>query len=275
MPADLLIVRHGESEGNVESAKVKAGDPNAFAGEFQRRHSSLWRLTEKGTWQARLTGEWIRREFDSDFDGYFVSTYIRAIETALMLNLPKAEWRLLFQLRERDWGQLDHLSHLERTLKFSSEFERRTIDGFYWAPPGGESMAQMCGDRLYGTLGTLHREFNGKQVIVVAHGDVARGYQILLERMSIERYIELERSTDPRDRIHNCQVIHYTRQVPGTDRLDRHFVAVRSLCPWDVSRSRNEWQPIERRKYTNDELRSIIGQVPRIVQSLDKYDECS
>lgn len=263
MPADLILVRHGESEGNVESARARAGDPKAFAGEFQQRHSSLWRLTDHGLWQAEAAGLWIRREIGDRFDGYFVSEYIRAIETALTLRLPDAEWRRSFKLRERDWGQLDHLSHEDRTNTFAKEFERRKIDGFYWAPPGGESMAQMC-DRIHDIFDTLHREFDGKQVIIVCHGDVMWGFRVLLERIPIEDYLELDRSTAPRDRIHNCQILHYTRHDPATGRHDRHFVALRSICPWDRSRARNQWQPIERKKLSNDELRVIVDRVPRI-----------
>ena len=50
---DLVLVRHGESEGNVAFNRSKAGDHSLYSGEFLRRHSSQWRLTDVGREQAK------------------------------------------------------------------------------------------------------------------------------------------------------------------------------------------------------------------------------
>ena len=44
---DLVLVRHGQSEGNVARSRSMMGDHSLYVGEFLNRHSSLWRLTNK------------------------------------------------------------------------------------------------------------------------------------------------------------------------------------------------------------------------------------
>lgn len=61
MPLNLVLVRHGESEGNVAMHFSKRGDHTLFSQEFMNRHSSTWRLTDTGIAQAELAGFWIRK----------------------------------------------------------------------------------------------------------------------------------------------------------------------------------------------------------------------
>src|SRR4051812_39658497 len=71
------------------------GDHSLYTGAFLKRHSSLWRLTDRGREQARTAGEWLREHTRSSRDAdparahiesviyrYYVSEYIRAMETA-------------------------------------------------------------------------------------------------------------------------------------------------------------------------------------------------
>ena len=59
--ADLVLSRHGESEGNVARQRSIEGDDSLFHGEFQHRHSSSWRLTDRGRRQAAAAGDWLRK----------------------------------------------------------------------------------------------------------------------------------------------------------------------------------------------------------------------
>lgn len=113
MPVDLVLVRHGQSEGNLAqrlcrqqqqqraegsstSSDKKSGGPGtggASAGqtssdkateasgvwskEFRERHNSLYRLTDKGRMQAAVAGRWIRSNVATLFDKYFTSEYVR------------------------------------------------------------------------------------------------------------------------------------------------------------------------------------------------------
>jgi hypothetical protein len=67
---EVVLVRHGESEGNVAFNRSMAGDHSLYSGEFLERHSSLWRLTDRGRAQALTTGEWMRANVDLDFDAF-------------------------------------------------------------------------------------------------------------------------------------------------------------------------------------------------------------
>lgn len=253
MPKNLVLVRHGESEGNVASALSKKGDDSMFTKDFLERHSSTWRLTEKGRRQPVLAGRWIRKNVGKKFHRCFVSEYDRAKETAALMNIPKAEWLISFYLRERDWGELDVMSVEERKRRFAENLRSKDIDPFYWKPMNGESMPTVC-LRLEKILDTLHRECDMQNALLVGHGEVMWCFRYLLERMSHNSIMELEHSKDPHDKIHNCQIIHYTRVDPITGEIAPYLNWMRSVNPNDISLSRNEWVKVVRKKYSNTEL---------------------
>ncbi len=261
MPLDLVLVRHGESEGNVAFDRSHQGDLSVFTPEFQARHGSRWRLTQRGRRQAEITGDWIRANIGPMFDRYFVAEYIRAMETAAHLGFAEAEWRCEFYLRERDWGLFDNMSFQERRERYSEHLQLRERDTFFWTPPGGESLADMC-LRIDRMLDTLHRECSDKRVLLVCHGEVMWGFRVRLERMSQVRYRELDESADPRIKIHNCQVLHYTRRDPRTGRLATHLDWLRSVCPWELELCDPAWQAVNRCHYSNADLLAMVEKFP-------------
>jgi NAD+ kinase len=265
MPLDLVLVRHGQSEGNVAKKRSKSGDDSDFTEEFCGRHSSSFRLTDRGREQARLAGEWVRAKVGERFGRYYVSESIRTKETAALLGLPDARWYQDFYLRERDYGHMDIVTESERKSRFSEHVARRPIDGMFWMPPGGESIAQVC-LRVDRVLQTLHRECTLKRVIIVCHGELMWAFRIRLERLSQESFLRMSRSTDPRDKIHNGQVLHYSRHDPDTLELHQHVVSMRSVCPNNLALSRNEWQPVIRPTFTNEELLVEVEQVKQQVK---------
>lgn len=264
MPMDLVLVRHGQSEGNAANKLSRRGDNRAFTEEYRKRHSSQWRLTDAGIRQAQAAGAWIREHIGGVFDRYYTSEYLRAMETAALLRLPEATWFADFYLREREWGELDVMPDNERLERYGESLQRRTQDTFYWTPPGGESIAALC-LRIDRVLDTLHRECDGKRVIIVCHGEVTWGFRIRLERIPQRRYRELDFSSNPHERVHNGQVIHYTRRSPVGGQVVPYFSWMRSVCPWDMSKSCNEWETIIRPRYGNDDLLAIVREVQRLV----------
>src|SRR5690348_13299191 len=130
MPKDLVLVRHGESEGNVLKKRAERGDFSGFTDEFRARHSSKFRLSDKGIAQAKAAGEWLR-----------------AKETAGLLGLELGavqRWYADFALRERDYGLWDTMSFEERSRRFEDYVRHQQRDGKYWMPPGGESLAEVA-----------------------------------------------------------------------------------------------------------------------------------
>lgn len=265
MPMDLILVRHGESEGNVAEQMSQVGDLSAFTDEYRSRHSSKFRLTDLGRRQAHIAGEWIRSHIAERVDRYLTSEYLRAMETAALLELPEACWQADFYLRERDAGHLDAMATDEMFRRYPEEMRERDRDAFYWRPPGGESLAEVS-LRIDRILDTLRRAERAERVIVVCHGEVMRAFRVRIERIPQHRYMELHAPDDPRDQIHNCQIFHYTRRDPAEPGHAKDYLAwMRSVCPWDQSMSRNRWMPVARPTYTNEELLTLAEQTPRIV----------
>lgn len=69
-PLELVLVRHGQSEGNEAVARSQRGDLSAYTPEFKNKHSSTYRLTDKGIQQAKVAGQWIRENIGDKFDRY-------------------------------------------------------------------------------------------------------------------------------------------------------------------------------------------------------------
>ncbi len=265
MPQDLVLVRHGESEGNVASKQSREGDNSAFTDEFRARHPSMWRLTDRGRGQLKQAGAWIKKNIGRTFDRYYTSSHIRAMESAAHLKLAQAQWFATFLLREREWGELAGIPIDERESRYAEDMKRKMQSPFYWQPTGGESIAQVCFrvDRL---MQTLHRECDGKRVIVVCHGEVMWAIRVLIERMTQMRFRELDESSAPWDRINNGQIIHYTRHNPETQHIDTYIKWRRSICPWDQKRASGNWEPVIRRRFSNQQLLEYLQSIPQLVK---------
>ena len=260
LPLDLVLVRHGQSEGNAAMQRSRAGDDSAILELYKNRHSASLRLTEKGRSQALQAGKFIVNEFFKDsvgFDRYLTSEYLRAIETAGLLHLPGAKWYCDFYLAERDWGQLEACSETERKEKFGQELQQQINEPFFWRPPSGESFAELC-LRVDRVLGTLHRECDGKRVLINCHGEVMRAFQTRIERLSQMRFKELFRSHDDLDHIYNCQVVHYTRKDPESGAVSPYMGWVRWIRPTESPATTSGWRMIERPQYSSAELLNIV-----------------
>lgn len=261
MPIDLILVRHGESEGNVANDLEREGRINEIPEKFRGKHSSQFRLTELGKVQAIAAGIWLKSNIAEKFGRYYVSEYLRALETAALLELQDANWMLEFYLRERDWGELDMIPEHEKIERYGDNYLKRREHGMLWTPFGGESVARAC-ERIDRVIHTLHRECSEMKVIIVCHGEIMWAFRCRLERMSIWQYLELENNRHPHNKINNGQILHYSRRNPKTGKIEPYLNYMRSVCPWDTSLSSNEWQRIERQKYSNQDLFELIKQFP-------------
>jgi len=96
-----------------------------------------------GRQQAASASKWLE-ENGNKFDRCFTSEYVRAMETAALLKLPDAKWYSEFYLRELDKGILAGQSKKDRKEKHATELDRKAMDPFFYAAPGGESVADCC-----------------------------------------------------------------------------------------------------------------------------------
>jgi broad specificity phosphatase PhoE len=267
LPIDLIFVRHGQSEGNVANKASRRADNHFFTPEFRARHSREFRLTDKGILQAKSAGEWLRANVPQPLDRFYVSDYIRAKETAALLELPQASWRQEFHLRERDKGLMDNLPDDEQRRLFILEQQQYEQDPFLAYPAGGgESIAGLC-FRLGSTmLDHWARKWSDRRIICVCHGHVMRAFQLELEGLSHDDFIRLDSSRNREENIRNCQILWYTRRDPDTGQLTDHLATKRSVCPWDPEGDYG-WKRIVRRKQTNEDLLTEVGRYPRFANS--------
>jgi broad specificity phosphatase PhoE len=92
LPIDIVLIRHGESEGNLAQSRSKKGEQGDWTQEFKERHTSRYRLTDKGRVQAEIAGKWVKENIAERFDRYYCSEYTRAMETASLLDMKGAKW---------------------------------------------------------------------------------------------------------------------------------------------------------------------------------------
>lgn len=276
LPLNLFLVRHGRSEGNVANRRDRKGDDSLKNEAFLSRLSKDWRLTPKGCLQANAAGEWLR-EWRSKEEAlgrvypwrHCVSNYVRTMETAAHLGIADPQWVVDYDLRERNMGELDVMKESEKRRRYKKSCALRDMDALLWTPPNGESVIMLKTTRVNRVLGTLARECSDMSVVLVTHCETMWAFRVALEKMLPDRYETLRNSKDSKDKIHNCQVLHYTRIDPRTQEVHRRYEWMRSLYPFDLTRSRNDWQPIERKKLSNEELLAIVERTPRLEHIAD------
>lgn len=208
-PDRLWIVRHGESAGNVaRNAAEAAGRPVI---DIAVRDADV-PLSALGERQARALGEWLGRLPPGEAPTVVrASPYVRARQTASIAleaaGLFRDEETLTVdeRLREREFGILDRLTHAGIVEKYPEQAElRRLLGKFYHRPPGGESWCDVI-LRLRSLVDTLTRDYRGERVLLVCHSVVILCFRYLLERMTEEQILEVDRGNE----VANCSVTSY------------------------------------------------------------------
>ncbi len=266
LPENVILVRHGESEGNVAVEASKNGDNRHFTEEYRNRHSREFRLTDRGIAQAESAGNWLRQNLTINLDSFYVSDYIRAKETAAYLALPNARWKEEYHLRERDRALADNIPRDEERALFPMEQKQYSIDPFLSVPAGGgESFASFCLRLKAGFIEHLSRQPSNSSVVIVCHGHVMRALQLEIENLSHDDFIRLDKSDIPHEKMNNCQILWYTRMDPNNPLVtNTRTLAVRSVCPWKEDGDYG-WRYIERKLSTNEDLLNEVERYKRHV----------
>jgi broad specificity phosphatase PhoE len=201
-PATLVLVRHGESVGNV--ARVVAESEGHHVIDIAQRDMDV-PLSAMGEQQARAVGHWIARLGRRTPHVVLTSPYVRAAETAAIARQTAglaAPLVLDERLREREFGALDRLTKAGIVERYPDQAEaRRRIGKFYHRPPGGESWCDVA-LRVRSVLDSVTREHSGKHVLVVAHQVVIMMFRYVIERLTEEEVLRISREVD----LANCSV---------------------------------------------------------------------
>lgn len=269
MPNNLTFVRHGQSEANIIQGQLKNKHINEVPTWYTERPDFQMRLTSLGQEQAEAAGEWLAENGMTEFDRTYSSPYFRTIETAGLLAVRAGldgEWHLEDRLRERDWGVYGVLDVEARKQDYFLSSKRKDIDPLYWAPDGGESVSTVANTRVRDLFGTLQREQEGRDVLVVTHGEFMWAVRFIAEKMLPIEWIELDQ--DKSQRIQNCMILQYTRIDPETGEQAPHLRWMRAICPWDDRLSYNggQWKQIRTKvAYSPEELFAIANKAPRML----------
>mmetsp|Transcript_16670 Transcript_16670/g.22981 ORF Transcript_16670/g.22981 Transcript_16670/m.22981 type:complete len:428 (-) Transcript_16670:136-1419(-) len=190
LPRRIILVRHGESEGNIDETKYSSvPDPRI-------------KLTAKGKQQASKAGHRLREMFEKDPSYrvfFYLSPYRRSQQTCLGIAqcFPREKvvgLREEVQLREQDFGNFQdtHQKTIEKA-------ERIRYGRFYYRFPHGESGADVYDrvtvfqDHLVRDIdtGNFHEDSN---VVLITHGLTLR---IFLSRWFHWTISELEEVWNP------------------------------------------------------------------------------
>lgn len=167
----LVLLRHGESEGNKQAI---------FSGHLDVP------LTDKGRREAREAAERMR---GMRFDHAFTSTLQRATETNAIvlaaLGLAHVPVTQHVALSERSYGALEGRHHDDIRTQYGDEQMLRWRRGYDTAPPGGESVRQIVARVVpYHTNVILPMLLRGCTVLVTAHAGSLVAYTMHLESLT-------------------------------------------------------------------------------------------
>jgi 2,3-bisphosphoglycerate-dependent phosphoglycerate mutase len=200
----ILLVRHGESLGNVDETVHATTADHAVP------------LSPRGVDQARDAGQAIRTFYESALGDarphirLWVSPYKRTRQTADALGETLGDWitdrveHIL--LCEQQFGLFDGVPERELAEKFPAEFAHYDMQcrfgGKFWARmPQGESRFDVA-KRIHQAFGTFHRdatEHGITELVVICHGVTMRAFVMMWCHLSPE-WFEAERN--PR----NCAI---------------------------------------------------------------------
>lgn len=266
MPNDLILVRHGLSEANQLQQADRNGDGKLHDLIGTSVSDREWRLDPIGVIQAQVTGQWIKDNIGVP-ERFMVSPFIRTRETAAHLNLSEnAVWEENRSLRERSWGEIDSLRRSVFAELYPLNAGLKERDPMYWAPPGGESIANVAENRVRNVLNNISRNSDGKKTLLVTHGEFMLATTVLVEELSDEEF--LRREENESYKIHNCCVIHYSRTNPYTGEKTKRLSMVRRAWPYFDQKLNTwlmhvgEWHEFSRHRLTNKELLEKVSKIP-------------
>ena len=204
-PKRIILVRHGESTGNVDKAIYKTTQDHALG------------LTENGVEQAIKAGRQIKQLIGDQTVHFWVSPYNRTRQTFhnILQAFTTQQVTSAFEhlgVREQDWG---HGVSRDPELTKQFEAERDWYGTTFYRLPTGESVADVW-DRMGNFIDSMYRdfddpEFKAENVVIVTHGRTLRVFCARFFHWSVEY---MEALANPK----NCEIWTLGTRMEG----DKH-----------------------------------------------------
>ena len=208
---ELVLVRHGESVGNVADAEARRRGAGHLDLETRDPDTPLSR---RGEQQAQVLARHVAGvDRERRPEVVLSSPYARAAETArIVAGGLDLDPTLDERLRERDLGVFDGLTGVGIRERHPEEAERRSRLGkFYYRPPGGESWTDVA-LRVRQVLLDLASMYADRRVWVFTHQAVIMSFRLVLEGLDERRLLEVDRN----EPLGNCSLTRYRRRDDGT-----------------------------------------------------------
>jgi broad specificity phosphatase PhoE len=201
-PKRIILVRHGESEGNADRYNYETIPDYAL------------NLTCHGESQAINAGKEIAAVIGNESVFAYISPYYRTrqtfacMQTVIGSNVKKAIEDP--RIRELDWGHLRHPDDNENIIR-----ERNNYGLFYYRIKDGQSGADVY-DRVSTFLETMHRDFSKddypENAVIVTHGMTLRIFLMRWLHWSVEEFEILKNPW-------NCKVVVLEQNSDGKYQL--------------------------------------------------------
>ncbi|HXH33491.1 MAG TPA: histidine phosphatase family protein [Plantibacter sp.] len=190
---ELILVRHGESAGNV--AAFEADRLGADRVAIPSRDADV-PLTPLGLQQAAAVGARLASLSPTERPDIVLSSpYRRAHQTALVAMAtadPSGSTRIIVdeRLRDRELGVLDTYTSRGVDEHFPEEAARRRFLGkFFYRPPGGEAWTDVA-LRVRSFVRDLDRFPENTRALVVCHDAVVSLFRYVCEGWDEHRVLE-------------------------------------------------------------------------------------
>lgn len=210
--AELVLVRHGESQGNVaDRAALDAGQPYL---DLDVRDADV-ELSGTGREQAEAVRDYLRSLPEDQRPTAVVSSpYLRARHTAeIAIEGMDIPFVVDERVRERDLGAFDGMTWIGIEQEYAEESKRRgRVGKYYYRPPGGESWCDVV-LRVRQVLLEMQERYAGERLWVFSHQATIMSFRVAIEALEEKQVLEADKKTP----LANCSMTIYR---PGEDGLE-------------------------------------------------------
>ncbi|CAH8259402.1 unnamed protein product [Arabidopsis lyrata] len=249
LPKRIILVRHGESEGNLDTTAYTTTPDHKI------------QLTDSGLLQAQEAGARLHALISSNPSSpewrvyFYVSPYDRTRSTLREIGRSFSRRRVIgvreeCRIREQDFGNFQVKERMRATKKVRERFGR-----FFYRFPEGESAADVF-DRVSSFLESLWRDIDMNRLhinpshelnfVIVSHGLTSRVFLMKWFKWTVEQFEGLNNPGNSEIRVMELGqggdyslAIHHTEEELATWGLSPEMIADQK---WRVNAHKGEWK---------------------------------